>query len=319
MPSSARLEIMRRIVDAQDADILVFNAPIQRPRDSKMISRFQGRRCRPNLLLILVTNGGDPDAAYRISRCLQDRYQKFVCLVSGVCKSAGTLLLLGAHELVFSDHGEIGPLDIQMMKKDELWESESGLTVMTALTALHENAQNAFDHFLLSLTTRSGGRITVRTASEMAAKLTEALYSPIAEQIDPIHVGEVARSMAIAKNYGERLMAKGKNFDDDALGELIGSYPSHSFVIDREEACRKFKNVRICSDDESELLEDLGDAARIPLQPNGWVKFISDDLQEKPDVPTQGDAILERPAADGSPAPAAGGVLPEGQANPAAA
>jgi hypothetical protein len=62
---------------------------------------------------------------------------------------------------------------------------------MTALSALYQNAQDAFDHFLVSLTTRSGGRITVRTASEVAAKLTEALYSRISGQIDPIHMGEV--------------------------------------------------------------------------------------------------------------------------------
>jgi len=201
--SQERKDIMRRIVDARDTDILVFNAPIERHRDRRLITRLQRRSCRPNLFLILVTNGGDADAAYRIARLFQNRYEKFTCCISGWCKSAGTLLLLGANELVFSEHGEIGPLDIQMAKKDELWESESGLTVMTALTALHENAQDAFDHFLLSLTTRSGGRITVRTASEIAAKLTEALYSPISEQIDPIHMGEVARPWRLPRSTAQ--------------------------------------------------------------------------------------------------------------------
>jgi membrane-bound ClpP family serine protease len=171
--------IMQRIVPAADTDILLFNGPIERPRDRRLIKLLTKRSCRPNLLMILVTNGGDPDAAYRIARSIQDHYKKFTVCIPGICKSAGTLLLLGAHELAFSENGEIGPLDIQMAKKDELWESESGLTVMTALTALSENAQDAFDHFLVSLTTRSGGRITVRTASEVAAKLTQALYAPM--------------------------------------------------------------------------------------------------------------------------------------------
>lgn len=144
---------MRRIVAANDTDILMFNAPIERPRDRRFIKMLSNRACRPNLFMILVTNGGDPDAAYRIARSIQDHYQKFILCVSGICKSAGTLLLLGANELAFSENGEVGPLDIQLAKKDELWESESGLTVMTALTALSENAQDAFDHFLMSLTT----------------------------------------------------------------------------------------------------------------------------------------------------------------------
>ena len=145
--ASARAQqALRRIVLAQNTDVLIMNAPIERHRDRRLIAKCSQRQCRPNLLLLLVTEGGNPDVAYRIARCIQDRYENFTCLVSGFCKSAGTLVLLGANELAFSDHGEIGPLDIQMAKKDELWESESGLTVMTALTALHENAQQAFEH-----------------------------------------------------------------------------------------------------------------------------------------------------------------------------
>jgi hypothetical protein len=169
-----------------------------------------------------------------------------------------------------------------MAKKDDLWESESGLTVITALTALSENAQEAFDHFLLSVTGGSGGRITVRTASEIAAKLTQALYAPIAEQIDPIHVGEVKRSMAIANQYGERLIGNSGLCDSERLKTLISGYPSHSFVIDREEAKEMFKpgTVRDCTDDELALLMDLDNFALLPSG-SPWVKFISDDIIEE--------------------------------------
>jgi hypothetical protein len=309
-------EIMARLVRAGDADILLFNAPIERPGDRHMIKRCQSRKCRPNLFMILVTAGGDPDAAYRIARSLQNHYKKVTCCVSSYCKSAGTLILLGAHELVFSEHGEIGPLDIQMAKKDDLWESESGLTVMTALTALHENAQVAFDHFLVTLTTRSGGRITVRTASEVAAKLTQALYAPISEQIDPIHMGEVYRSMAIAKEYGSRLIEKSKNCDLDSLNSLISSYPSHGFVIDGMEARTLFRNVRDCSPDEAELLHELGNVAHI-LSDQPYLKFISDEIEEKPDASTQ--EVLERSATAGVATEAASDVPSNGHGTPAAA
>lgn len=308
-------EIMRRIVDASNADILLFNAPIERPGDRHLIKRCQSRKCRPNLFMILLTAGGDPDAAYRISRSLQSHYGKFTCCVSSYCKSAGALILLGAHELVFSEHGEIGPLDIQMAKKDDLWESESGLTVMTALTALHENAQEAFDHFLVTLTTRSGGRITVRTASEVAAKLTEALYSPISEQIDPIHMGEVYRSMAIAKEYGTRLIEKSKNCDLRALNSLISDYPSHGFVIDGEEASTLFRNVRNCSPNEAELLHELGSIAHI-LSDQPILKFISDEIEERSDE--NGKKVLERPGATGAAPEATSDVPSDGHAAVAA-
>jgi hypothetical protein len=311
--STTATQIMKRIVAASDTDILIFNAPIERPRDRWIIDLLADRKCKPNLFMILVTNGGDPDVAYRIARSIQNHYEKFTVCVSGICKSAGTLVLLGAHELVFSNHGEIGPLDIQMAKKDDLWGQESGLTVMTALTALYENAQDAFDHFLISLTTRSGGRITVRTASEVAAKLTEALYSGISQQIDPIHMGEVNRSMAIAKEYGKRLMVKSKNFDENTLQALISSYPSHSFVIDREEAETKFKSVRPCTPDEVALLADLDFFALTPSVTAPWVRFISDDILQEEQADAETGNVLEQPGTDGTVTPSAGRVPPDGQ------
>jgi hypothetical protein len=306
--------VMRRIVDASNADILMFNSPIERPRDRRIIKLLSTRICKPNLLMILVTNGGDPDAAFRIARCIQNHYEKFTVCVSGACKSAGTLVLLGAHELAYSDHGEIGPLDIQMAKKDDLWGQESGLTVMTALTALYENAQDAFDHFLVSMTTSSGGRITVRTASEVAAKLTEALYSGISSQIDPIHMGEVNRSMAIAKEYGLRLMRKSKNFDEDDLQDLISGYPSHSFVIDKEEATTKFKNVRDCTPDEVALFEELEPFSLYPSA-SPWIRFISDDILEEDAANAQNQAgtVLEQSETTGAVASPAGSIPPNGQ------
>lgn len=315
--------IMRRIVDAADTDILMYNAPMERPRDRKLIKLLSNRPCRPNLLMILVTNGGDPDAAYRIARALQKHYKKFTVCVSGICKSSGTLLLLGADELAFSENGELGPLDIQMAKKDELWESESGLTVITALTALSENAQDAFDHFLVSLTMRSGGRVTVRTASEIAAKLTQALYAPISEQIDPIHMGEVKRSMAIAREYGERLIYKSEICDREELGRLISGYPSHGFVIDKAEAKGLFKKgkVRDCTPDELALLDDLEGYALIPRGDSPWVRFISDDIleEESTHAAAGSQAVLEQPAAAGASAETNGNVSPDSQVGAAAA
>lgn len=315
--SQKQQDAMRQIVDAYDADILILNAPIERHRDRRLINTCKKRKCRPNLFMIVVTNGGDPDAAYRLARCVQNRYEKVIGCVSGYCKSAGTLLLLGAHELVFSEHGEMGPLDIQMAKKDELWESESGLTVTTALTALHENAQDAFDHFLLSLTQRSGGRITVRTASEIAAKLTQALYAPISEQIDTIHMGEIYRSMAIAREYGKRLMEKSRNFESETLHELISNFPSHGFVIDGEEAGSMFKNVRPCTAFETALLDELGQAALTPME-SPWVRFISDDIEDQPnDATTQNAPVLEGPPVIGTPQEAAQPLSVNGQAGAA--
>ena len=135
------------VAEQLGADVLLFNGPIYRDQDKWLIDACIKRRRRENVLLILVTQGGDPDAAYRIAKCLQAKYDRFLLYVSGFCKSAGTLVAMGAHELIVSDHGELGPLDVQMSKKDELFETQSGLTVLDTLTALQDNAFKAFEKF----------------------------------------------------------------------------------------------------------------------------------------------------------------------------
>jgi hypothetical protein len=107
----------------------------------------------------------------------------------------------------------------------------------------------SFEANFLNLKRKSGYTITTKTAAEISSKLAVGLISPISAQIDPIRLGEVQRSIKIAKDYGERLCK-----DEDLIDHLIAEYPCHSFVIDIDEAKKIFKNVRELDSDE-ELLE----------------------------------------------------------------
>jgi membrane-bound ClpP family serine protease len=119
------------------ADVLLYNGPIMRPIDMAFHSVCRTREHKAkNVVLLLITEGGDPDAAYRMSRGLQEHYERFSCLVPGWCKSAGTLIAVGAHDLIFTGTGELGPLDVQMSKRDDLIEMQSGQTVVAALTRI---------------------------------------------------------------------------------------------------------------------------------------------------------------------------------------
>ena len=67
---------------------------------------------RKNVLVLLVTLGGDADSAFRIVRFLRRSYDKVTVFVPSLCKSAGTLICLGAYEVVIPEAGELGPLDV---------------------------------------------------------------------------------------------------------------------------------------------------------------------------------------------------------------
>jgi hypothetical protein len=200
-----------------------------------------------------------------MARTAQASYEKVTCLISGFCKSAGTLAVVGAHELVFGPHGELGPVDVQMSKKDDLYEMQSGQTVMSALETLQEKAFQAFEQCLLEVQDRSGGRISLRTATEVAVKLSSSLFAPIYQQIDPMHIGEAGRASAITTQYGHRLDNKARNLKPNALEYLMSGYTSHGFVIDEMEATQLFKNVRSAEAEELALCAEVGDEAHAPL------------------------------------------------------
>lgn len=277
--SERHLSEAEALASALNSDVLLLNSPIYLTINYDVSRLCKNRSRRPNLLLILVTNGGDADAAYRLAVLFQNQYDKVWCLVTGICKSAGTLVAIGAHELVVSDQGELGPLDVQLYKEDEIGETRSGLTVLSALDTLHRQAFKAFEYFMLSIKFRSGGSITTRTATQLAATLTGKLMEPIYGHIDAMHVGEAGRSLSIAKKYGELLNLKSDNLKTATLDKLTNDYPVHSFVIDRQQAKDLFKRVRSPLEEERILAEKLGTVATFPAnRANKLIGFLNSEF-----------------------------------------
>src|SRR5262249_38908464 len=148
------------------------SGPIDERYANLTIEHIEGEHQRENAGLFLCTPGGDPDAAYAIARCFKRQYKKFVLYIFGYCKSAGTLIALGADEIVMSAHGQLGPLDVQMVKRDELLFVSSGLELLKAMESLKTNSLQTFENHFLSIIERSGGAITTKTAADIACRLT---------------------------------------------------------------------------------------------------------------------------------------------------
>lgn len=68
-------ELAKKIAQDCATDIVLLNAPLERGVDNRFMIAARKRVRRPNLLLILVTPGGDGDAAYRIARFAQENYE----------------------------------------------------------------------------------------------------------------------------------------------------------------------------------------------------------------------------------------------------
>lgn len=67
------------------------------------------------LLLILVSNGGEPGTAYLIGKvCREFSAGKFIVVVPRHAKSAATLLACAAEEIHMGSMSELGPIDPQI-------------------------------------------------------------------------------------------------------------------------------------------------------------------------------------------------------------
>ena len=201
-----------------------------------------------NAILFLKTNGGDADCAYMIARAFQNYYSNgsITVAVERECKSAGTLLAIGASEIAMGPLAELGPLDVQIAVPDEAYgyERRSGLTAGAALGYLSSAAVKMFQNNYFQLQRHPFSRMNNKAAASVAAQLTAETLSPIFAQIDPLRLADHSRATEIATAYGSRLDVQTGNLKQNALQRLVYDYPSHEFVIDFREANELFNRVR---------------------------------------------------------------------------
>lgn len=267
---------IKKLTDTTKSDLFLFSATINDKNADDFIMKVRNKKQRKeNCSLILATFGGNPDAGFRIIRIIKKYYKKLYLYIFGTCKSTGTLMALGADEIIMGDFGEFGPLDIQLTKDDEL-SNTSGLSYLQSLISLNEQLFRSFEESFINLKQKSGYTITTKTAAEIASKLAVGLVAPISAQIDPIKLGEVQRAMKIAREYGKRLSEK-----NELIVKLIVGYPSHGFVIDYQEAKESFDNVRIPTDDEVTLEKLLFEYVRHERENDVIIEFSNETIEEK--------------------------------------
>lgn len=214
---------------------------------------------KDNAALVLSTYGGDARAAYKMGKCLQSRYENVKIFIPGMCKSAGTILAIAANELIFSPSGELGPLDVQMAKKDDIADRVSGLDVIWALNILEDRAKKIFHDLTTEIVGKSEGVISFPVASHSTSEIISSLFGPIFAKVDLVEFGSRARAMEIATHYCGRLDWKSKNLIDVpyVTDFLTWKCPSHNFVIDMDEAKMLFKNVRVTNEVEENLVRQF--------------------------------------------------------------
>jgi len=174
-----------------------------------------------------------------------------------------------------SPFSELGPLDVQLLKPDEIGERRSGLIARSALASLNEQAFELFSGLMLDVKARSRGSVRFKMAADIAVDLASRLLAPVYGQINPINVGEDHRDLNVALEYGKRLCDASQNINQSAIDKLVHGYPSHDFVIDAVEAASLFRTVEAPAKELYELTGILEELAYQPQGGAGTVRVLS--------------------------------------------
>jgi hypothetical protein len=164
-----------------------------------------------NVVLILLSQGGEIEPAYQISKLCKTfaRQYKFLVVVPRQAKSAATLIALGADEIHIGPLGQLGPIDPQIGGLPALGVSQA-LQTIASLVQQYPKSADMFAQYL-----------------RMAVKVE--------------HIGYSDRVTASAVQYAERLLASKPHLAariPEIAKHLVYAYKDHSFVIDAEESQR---------------------------------------------------------------------------------
>jgi hypothetical protein len=260
-PIDALIERADAVAAEMNASVYVYSGPIDMLGYGKLLSAMEPSEDQPktdNAVLLLTTSGGLANAAYQIARRFQEAYDRFTLVVPSFCKSAGTLVALGAHDLIMDDISELGPLDVQLLQRDEIGQRKSGMVVRTAFEGLADETFKLFERFMLGIKMGSGDLVSFDTASRIAAGMASGVMAPVYSQISPETLGNDLRDLRVAMAYGERLRRESENAKPNAIEMLVEGYPSHDFIIDRSECRLLFEQVSAPTHVMQELICALG-------------------------------------------------------------
>ena len=98
-----------RLLEADSTrDHILISSKIHRDLHVKLSRLLDEKKAHDSCTIYMTTRGGDPNAGYRIARCLRHHYDHVRLVVPSLCKSAGTLIAIGADDLAIEARDAVG-------------------------------------------------------------------------------------------------------------------------------------------------------------------------------------------------------------------
>jgi serine dehydrogenase proteinase len=218
--------------------------------------RGRGLRRGEPIALLIDSYGGNADPAFEFATLLQKYCGGFIAIVPRHAKSAATLLAMGAEAIIFSDFGELGPLDMQILDP-EREDRQSVLDDVQALERLNAFVLSAIDETMFLLKQRS--RMKIATLMPHVREIVTGMTRPLFEKIDVVKYTRMSRLLKVAEEYAIRLLAPKAGLEQATAiaSHMAEKYPVHEFIIYPDEAKAIGLNVVDPTTEQAAVLERL--------------------------------------------------------------
>lgn len=204
--------------------------------------------------LVLYTRGGDTLAAWTIANLLRQFSNNFEVIVPMKAQSAGTLICLGATNIVMSKQATLGPIDpsVNSPLNPQVPAAPPDARVPVSV----EEVAAYFD-----LATKQLGIEDERSKTEIFLKL--------AQEVHPLALGRVYRARTQIQQLAERLLETHMD-DKERISKIVSvlcsESGSHDYTINRREARSIGLDVETPSQEFYELMKAVYLDVRRELQ-----------------------------------------------------
>lgn len=120
---SELVDRLGKVEDCFDADLLTCIHPIMPPFDDIIREHMDDlQNKKPNLLVLLETEGGSIETTERIVTVLRHHYAGEISfIIPNQAMSAGTILVMSGDRILMDYYSTLGPIDPQILNKNNDW------------------------------------------------------------------------------------------------------------------------------------------------------------------------------------------------------
>jgi len=201
--------------------------------------------------LFLYTAGGDTMVPWRLVSMIREYCDTFTVLVPYKAHSAGTMIALGADEIVMSDLSEISPIDPSTAN---VFNPSDPTNPQTKIPISVEDVIAYFD--------LAKNKFGIKSDEDLTKIFNKFMEST--PQIHPLALGNVNRTHNLIRLLAKRLLKSHKEpMKEDQIEKIVEAFTeklySHMYFIGRKEAKEELnvKSIIYADADLSGLMSEL--------------------------------------------------------------